>query len=73
MLVTSVLGKGNVLLLRSMLLWVSAEQDALSLLMVVSAPSSHIESSFGLRVYPPGSYTILGSLPVPKLRLQLLL
>src|SRR6266705_6687018 len=51
MLVTSVLGKGNALSLRSMLLWVSAEQDALSLLMVVLAPSSRIELSFGLRVY----------------------
>src|SRR6266581_1369114 len=73
MLVTSVLGKGNALLLQSMLLWVPAEQDALSLLMVVSAPSSRIESSFGLRVYPPGSYTILGSSPVLKLWLQSLL
>ena len=43
------------------------------LLMVVSVPSLCIESSFRLGVYLPGSYTILGSSPVLKLRLQSLL
>lgn len=55
---------------RSRLLWVSAEQDASSLMVVVSAPSSCVESFFELRVFPPRSYKNLGSSPVPKLWLR---
>ena len=54
---------------RSQRWWVlvAIVQDAMSLLVLVLSPSSRIEASLVLMWLPPGSYTNLLLLPVPKL------